>query len=262
MKRRSFLVGLAVTPVVAALPLPAQASPIMESPLFGPVSIDFAHAIRVQYNPKVGETVMSPTDIARHYSSNPAQPFLAVASPVNRLRIVIERQYATHPVFDAVEAENRFFELAAESRLVASVPHRDSCCGDSPPFYILLNRAANLIASRTRRGAGNMIFMHPDNLALFDEWSGEIFQKGAAVTIGRWQEVGVFNRTMRVFTTETLDRDTCYVAYRGLAETDAAAFLISSENRLHVGIVDPGATTLGSAPDYITKVSIERFTAT
>ena len=93
---------------------------------------------------------------------------------------------------------------------------------------IEINRAANRIAARTRRGAGNYIVVSPEALTILQSASTSTF---ARTTEGSFEAptntkfVGTLNGTIRVFVDNyAADGTKVLVGYKGSSETDAPAF--------------------------------------
>ena len=146
---------------------------------------------------------------------------------------------------------------------------------------ILINRAANLIAARTRRGAGNYVVVSPTILTVLQSATTSAF---ARTTEGPFEAptntkfVGTLNNTMRVFVDQYAnDATPILVGYKGDGEIDAAAFycpyipLMSSGTVLDPSTFEPTvsfmtrygyvelnnqASSLGNAADYLAKIDV------
>lgn len=146
---------------------------------------------------------------------------------------------------------------------------------------ILINRSANLIAARTRRGAGNYAVVSPTILTVLQSATTSAF---ARTTEGPFEAptntkfVGTLNNTMRVFVNQYAADDTpILVGYKGDGEIDAAAFycpyipLMSSGTVLDPQTFEPTvsfmtrygyvelnnqASSLGNAADYLSKIAV------
>ncbi len=93
---------------------------------------------------------------------------------------------------------------------------------------IEINRAANRIAARTRRGAGNYIVVSPEALTILQSASTSTF---ARTTEGSFEAptntklAGVLNGSIKVFVDSyAADGTKVLVGYKGSSETDAPAF--------------------------------------
>jgi len=93
---------------------------------------------------------------------------------------------------------------------------------------IEINRAANRIAARTRRGAGNYIVVSPEALTILQSASTSTF---ARTTEGSFEAptntklAGTLNGTIKVFVDSyAADGTKVLVGYKGSSETDAPAF--------------------------------------
>ena len=145
---------------------------------------------------------------------------------------------------------------------------------------VQINRAANLIAQRTRRGAGNWAVVSPTTLTLLQSATTSAF---ARTTEGTFEAptntkfVGTLNSAMKVYVNTYAENDNVLVGYKGGSESDAAAFycpyipLISSGVVLDPATFEPvvsfmtrygyveltnTASSLGNAADYLGKVGV------
>lgn len=152
---------------------------------------------------------------------------------------------------------------------------------------ILINRSANLIAARTRRGAGNYVVVSPTMLTVLQSATTSAF---ARTTEGPFEAptntkfVGTLNNTVRVFVDQyASDTTPVLVGYKGEGEIDAAAFycpyipLMSSGTVLDPATFEPTvsfmtrygyvelnnqASSLGNAADYLAKIDVNAGTLT
>jgi len=146
---------------------------------------------------------------------------------------------------------------------------------------VQINRVANLIAQRTRRGAGNWAVVSPFALTILQSATTSAF---ARTTEGSFEAptntkfVGTLNNAMRVYVnTYAADDSAVLVGYKGSSESDAAAFYCPYIPLMSSGVVlDPStfepvvsfmtrygyveltntASSLGNAADYLGKVAI------
>lgn len=150
---------------------------------------------------------------------------------------------------------------------------------------VMINRQANLIASRTRRGAGNWCVLSPTALTILQSASTSAF---APTTQGVFDAptnskfVGVLNNSMRVYV-DSFGQDSTpiLVGYKGPSETDAAAFFCPYIPLTSSGVViDPQtfepvvalssrfgyveltntANSFGNAADYLGLIGINAAT--
>jgi hypothetical protein len=120
---------------------------------------------------------------------------------------------------------------------------------------ILINRQANLIASRTRRGAGNWVVVSPTALTILQSATASAF---ARTTEGQFEAptntkfVGTLNNSLRVYVDQyAQDNTPVLVGYKG-NETDAAAFYCPYIPLTSSGVViDP--TTFEPAVSFMTR---------
>ena len=144
-----------------------------------------------------------------------------------------------------------------------------------------INRAANRIASRTRRGAGNYVVVSPEALTILQSASTSTF---ARTTEGTFEAptntklAGTLNGTLRVFVDSyAADGTDVLVGYKGTSETDAPAFYCPYIPLMSTGpVMDPAtfepvvsfmtrygyieltntASSLGNAADYVEAISL------
>ena len=149
---------------------------------------------------------------------------------------------------------------------------------------VLINRAANAIAQRTRRGAGNYAVVSPTALTILQSATTSAF---ARTTEGTFEAptnnklVGTLNSSMKVYVNTYSSTDDVLVGYKGSSEADAPAFycpyipLMSSGVVLNPTTFEPTvsfltrygyvelsntASSLGNAADYLGRVSITGVT--
>ncbi len=145
---------------------------------------------------------------------------------------------------------------------------------------VQINRVANLIAQRTRRGAGNWAVISPTALTILQSATTSAF---ARTTEGTFEAptntkfVGTLNNAMKVYVNTYASSDDVLVGYKGSSESDAAAFYCPYIPLMSSGVVlDPStfepvvsfmtrygyvelsntASSLGNAADYLGKVAI------
>ena len=146
---------------------------------------------------------------------------------------------------------------------------------------VMINRAANKIAQRTRRGAGNFAVVSPHTLTVLQSATTSAF---ARTTEGSFEAptntkfVGTLNSAMKVYVDSyASDSTDVLVGYKGSSESDAAAFYCPYIPLMSSGVVlDPStfepvvsfmtrygyvelnntASSLGNAADYLARVSV------
>jgi len=146
---------------------------------------------------------------------------------------------------------------------------------------VLINRVANQIAQRTRRGAGNWAVVSPTALTVLQSATTSAF---ARTTEGTFEAptntkfVGTLNSAMRIYVDGyASDSTPVLVGYKGSSESDAAAFYCPYIPLMSSGVVlDPStfepvvgfmtrygyielsnsASSLGNAGDYLGEVAI------
>jgi len=130
---------------------------------------------------------------------------------------------------------------------------------------VLINRVANLIAQRTRRGAGNWAVVSPAALTVLQSATTSAF---ARTTEGTFEAptntkfVGTLNGAMRVFVDSyASDTTPVLVGYKGSSEADAAAFYCPYIPLMSSGVVlDP--TTFEPVVSFMTRYGYIELTNT
>ena len=130
---------------------------------------------------------------------------------------------------------------------------------------VLINRTANLIAQRTRRGAGNWAVVSPASLTVLQSATTSAF---ARTTEGTFEAptntkfVGTLNGAMRVFVDSyASDSQAVLVGYKGSSEADAAAFYCPYIPLMSSGVVlDP--TTFEPVVSFMTRYGYIELTNT
>lgn len=146
---------------------------------------------------------------------------------------------------------------------------------------ILVNRAANLIAQRTRRGAANWAVVSSEALTVLQSATTSAF---ARTTEGTFEAptntkfVGTLNNAMKIYVdTYAATGTPVLVGYKGTSESDAAAFYCPYIPLMSSGVVlDPNtfepvvgfmtrygyveltntASSLGNAADYLEEIGL------
>ncbi len=149
---------------------------------------------------------------------------------------------------------------------------------------VLINRVANLIAQRTRRGAGNWAVVSPASLTVLQSATTSAF---ARTTEGTFEAPtntkfgGTLNGAMRVFVNSyASDTASVLVGYKGTSEADAAAFYCPYIPLMSSGVVlDPTtfepvvsfmtrygfveltntASSFGNAADYVGEIAVQNL---
>ncbi len=146
---------------------------------------------------------------------------------------------------------------------------------------VQINRVANVIAQRTRRGAGNWAVVSPLALTILQSATTSAF---ARTTEGTFEAptntkfVGTLNNAMKIYVNTYATDDTVLIGYKGSSESDAAAFYCPYVPLMSSGVVlDPStfepvvsfmtrygyvelsntASSLGNAADYLGTVTIQ-----
>ena len=151
---------------------------------------------------------------------------------------------------------------------------------------IEINRAANRIAARTRRGAGNYVVVSPEALTILQSASTSTFARtteGSFDAPTNTKFAGTLNGTVKVFV-DNYAADAAsggpvvLVGYKGTSETDAPAFYCPYVPLMSTGpVMDPNtfepvvsfmtrygykeltntASSLGNAADYVDAITLQ-----
>jgi hypothetical protein len=150
---------------------------------------------------------------------------------------------------------------------------------------VVMNRAANRIAQRTRRGAGNWAVVSPAALTVLQSASTSAFARtteGSFEAPTNQKMVGTLNGALKVYV-DTYSDGATLVGYKGSSEADAAAFycpyipLMSSGTVLDPATFEPvvgfmtrygyvaltnTASSLGNAADYLESITMSNLSFT
>lgn len=145
---------------------------------------------------------------------------------------------------------------------------------------VQINRVANTIAQRTRRGAGNWAVVSPTALTILQSATTSAFARSTEGTFEaptNTKFVGTLNGAMRIYANAYASDDNVLVGYKGASEADAAAFYCPYIPLMSSGVVlDPQtfepvvgfltrygyvelnntASSLGNAADYLGLIDI------
>jgi hypothetical protein len=145
---------------------------------------------------------------------------------------------------------------------------------------VQINRVANTIAQRTRRGAGNWAVVSPTALTILQSATTSAFARSTEGTFEaptNTKFVGTLNGAMRIYANAYASDDGVLVGYKGASEADAAAFYCPYIPLMSSGVVlDPAtfepvvgfltrygyvelnntASSLGNAADYLGLIDV------
>ena len=149
---------------------------------------------------------------------------------------------------------------------------------------VLINRAANLIAQRTRRGAANWEVVSPESLTVLQSATTSAFARSTEGTFEaptNTKFVGTLNSAMKIYVNSYAATGTSVlVGYKGSSEADAAAFYCPYVPLMSSGVVlDPNtfepvvgfmtrygyaeltntASSLGNAADYLETIGVSNL---
>src|SRR6056300_2054458 len=173
----------------------------------------------------------------------------------------------------------------AETYDQAAVSGTATFVGDEhAALAVQINRVSNLIAQRTRRGAGNWAVVSPFALSILQSATTSAFARtteGAFEAPTNTKMVGTLNNAMKVYVnTYAGDDSPVLIGYKGSSESDAAAFycpyipLMSSGTVLDPATFEPvvsfmtrygyveltnTASSLGNAGDYVGEVAMSNI---
>lgn len=150
---------------------------------------------------------------------------------------------------------------------------------------VLINREANNIATRTRRGAANWIVVSPTTLTILQSARASAFARTTEGNLDaptNTKYVGTLNSSLKVYVdTYANDSTSVLVGYKGTSELDAAVYycpyvpLTSSGTLMDPNTMEPvvsfatrygyleftnTATSLGNSADYLGLVGINSAT--
>jgi hypothetical protein len=261
-----------------------------------------------------GEEALSPFKIAEAYSGATSGKAAATAAlegaAGNKLSIQIlkqtveakSRKLSARWTFEAAQDAQSQHGIDVEAEIMAALAQEitaeidqevlgslASLAGTGTDTYnqaavsgtaVLVNRAANRIAQRTRRGAGNWAVVSPAILTVLQSATTSAF---ARTTEGTFEAptntkmVGTLNGAMKIYVNTYAADDDVLVGYKGSSESDAAAFYCPYIPLMSSGVVlDPTsfepvvsfmtrygyvelsntASSLGNAADYVEKVEV------
>ena len=149
---------------------------------------------------------------------------------------------------------------------------------------VLINRTANLVAQRTRRGAGNWAVVSPAALTVLQSATTSAFARSTEGTFEaptNTKFVGTLNSAMKVYVDSyAADTTPVLVGYKGSSEADAAAFYCPYIPLMSSGVVlDPAsfepvvsfmtrygyveltnsASSFGNAADYVGEIAVSNL---
>ena len=183
---------------------------------------------------------------------------------------------------EVIASLNTLAGTAVETYDQSAVSGTATFVGDEhAALAVQINRASNLIAQRTRRGAGNWAVVSPFALTILQSATTSAFARtteGSFEAPTNTKMVGTLNNAMKVYVnTYAADDANVLIGYKGSSESDAAAFYCPYIPLMSSGVVlDPGtfaptvsfmtrygsvelsntASSLGNAADYLAAVAI------
>ena len=194
-------------------------------------------------------------------------------------------QEITVEIDQEILASLRSLSGATYSYNQATVSGTATFVGDEhAALAVTINRAANLIAQRTRRGAGNWAVVSPAALTVLQSATTSAFARSTEGTFEaptNTKFVGTLNSAMRIYVDGyAADTQEVLVGYKGSSEADAAAFYCPYVPLMSSGVVlDPNtfepvvgfmtrygyaeltntASSLGNAADYLETIGVSNL---
>ena len=268
-----------------------------------------------------GEEALSPFKLAKFYAGDPDATAQAEGTPGRKMSIQIlketveakTRRLSARWTFEAAQDAESMHGIDVEAEIMQALAQEivveidqeiigslrtlagagvtlnfNDLSGQSvyvgdrhAALAIEVNRAANRIAARTRRGAGNYIVVSPEALTILQSASTSTF---ARTTEGSFEAptntklAGTLNGTIKVFVDNyAADGTKVLVGYKGSSETDAPAFYCPYIPLMSTGpVMDPAtfepvvsfmtrygykeltntASSLGNAADYVDAITL------
>lgn len=219
-------------------------------------------------------TVEAQTDAQNQYGVDVEEELLAMIAQEITVEIDQEILRSLRQLPPAPTAANTF-----DQTVVSGNP--TSVVDQFAALVVLMNRQANQIATRTRRGKGNWAVISPTVLTMLESARASAFVR---TTEGNWDAptnnkyVGMLNNSMKLYVDVYADDDTpVLIGYKGSSEIDAATFYCPYVPLTTHGVVtDPNtfemvtsfytrygyvefcnvATSLGNSADYLGMVGI------
>lgn len=223
-------------------------------------------------------TVEAQTDAQNQYGVDVEEELLAAIAQEITVEIDQEILRSLRALPATPTAANTYDQAA-----VAGQP--TSVVDEFAALAVLMNRQANLIATRTRRGKGNWAVISPTVLTVLESARASAF---ARTTEGSFEAptnnkfVGTLNNSMKLYVDTYADDDTpVLIGYKGDSEIDAATFYCPYVPLTTHGVVtDPNSfemvtsfysrygyvefvntsTSLGNSADYLGLVGINAGT--
>ena len=270
-----------------------------------------------------GDEALSPFKIASSYSGNDSSPAEGAAGKrlnVQILKQVVEaksRKLSARWTFEAAQDAQAQQGVDIEAEIMAALAQEitaeidqeiltslralagsaaaafdQSAVSGTATFVgdehaalaVLINQQANLIAQRTRRGAGNYAVVSSEALTVLQSATTSAFARsteGVFEAPTNTKFVGTLNNSMRVYVDGYAATGTdVLVGYKGPSEADAPAFYCPYIPLMSSGVVlDPStfepvvsfltrygyvelsntASSLGNAADYLARISMSNI---
>ena len=194
-------------------------------------------------------------------------------------------QEITAEIDQEILASLRSLAATEETYNQAAVSGTATFVGDEhAALAVLINRVANKIAQRTRRGAGNWAVVSPAALTVLQSATTSAFARSTEGTFEApttTKFVGTLNSAMRVYVDSyAADTQAVLVGYKGSSEADAAAFYCPYIPLMSSGVVlDPStfepvvsfmtrygylelsntASSFGNAGDYVGEIAVSNL---
>lgn len=266
INRRALLGSLIAAPAILSAPalasitpipdLPGKKGPFPAHPFLGyQVDLERAHVMVLKEHtiPAIDPSTVGPFDLARYYANHAAQ--------AQRLfEIGFVKQAPLRPVFDTHWKAEEYLlsRLVLRHRRVDDTPSPNFVGQPEAETLCHIVRQANRIASHTRRGMGNVVMLHEDDL---HHLPSEMFKFQSNEDVrGRWRRHGEIDR-FTVWTTRhrllSMPRGFALVAYKG-NETEAAGYILRQGDAYRAVERPAPATSWGDNADFLGLVGLTR----
>lgn len=234
----------------------------MESPVLGiQLDTEVVQLLRVTYSDPLPAPVVTVEDGVKVYTA------VLEGSPApGRLQILPTTEIPQIAVSSLEEAEDLVVQFYTD-RTINVVFDPSKVAGENveladkyAALAVLINREANLIAARTRRGAGNVVLLNEEDanylrIASTSAFSSGPFPDEPVATIGRWSQIGTLNSTIKVYA-GPVPKGKVVVLYIG-GNSDVPAVYSEHEGQGWLTWALSKSTTMGNAEDFGGIIGIE-----
>ena len=161
------------------------------------------------------------------------------------------------------DTEDEILKEVPNSKTIgpSTYTHPKSHWPPNASLAILINRQANLIAARTRLGAGNVLLCSLKTLVILQSATTTAFARPDVPrgtdykTIGRWKLVGTLNNHMEVYLGNHLSDDIVYVV--GAFDKPGHANIIDWQGKMYLVTEPPYVEYSNKSDNFYGSVKIE-----